>query len=296
MSGSLLKRFSPYRLPNATIDALATGRQHVLDDILGHVAANLRSRPPQHLQVIAPRGFGKSFLMLMVQNSLSACAAAGLPVAGALFEAAGNRGEQAEALRYLRWNLGQHGEHDGGIATLREAAEHATETDRERHLPFAIGNALSAARASRSRPRHAAELFAVGVKVAHEAGDMEWASTILGDIVDLALRDGTVAKVWQVVAANPSQFRTKEPVAAEVAGARIAAIDAEQGRATGYAAASGLINTLIKDQSEPPAGTLTATSFLRGCHRPIGDVTGPIARHRRSARRTRSQPTSGPRR
>ena len=84
MSASLLKRFNPYRLDDATIDALATGRQPVLDDIVAHIEANLRSRPLQHLQVVAPRGFGKSFLMRMVQNALSRRAGAGLPVAVAL--------------------------------------------------------------------------------------------------------------------------------------------------------------------------------------------------------------------
>ena len=78
---STLRRFNPYALPDATIDRLATGRQEVLEDIVRHAEANLRSRPVQHVQIVAPRGFGKSFLMRMVQSALRCKRENGWPVA-----------------------------------------------------------------------------------------------------------------------------------------------------------------------------------------------------------------------
>src|SRR5689334_16731952 len=81
---SLLRRFSPYRYADDQIDRLATGRMEAVDDIIAQIRANFVSRPLQHLQVVAPRGFGKSFLMRMVQNRLHVEIAAGMKAVMAL--------------------------------------------------------------------------------------------------------------------------------------------------------------------------------------------------------------------
>lgn len=67
---SLLRRFNPYGMDDGVVDRLATGRETVLDDLLVLVRQNLASRPKQHALLTAPRGFGKSFLMRLVQNRL----------------------------------------------------------------------------------------------------------------------------------------------------------------------------------------------------------------------------------
>ncbi|SFK95549.1 tetratricopeptide repeat protein [Falsiroseomonas stagni] len=67
---SLLKRFNPYTLSDEVVDALATGRGEVLHDALAEIEANRTRRPAQHILLVAPRGFGKSFFLRMVQNAL----------------------------------------------------------------------------------------------------------------------------------------------------------------------------------------------------------------------------------
>jgi tetratricopeptide (TPR) repeat protein len=81
---SLIKKFNPYDLPEETLRAIATGRERVLEDILGIIARNAEGSAVQHLQVVAPRGYGKSFLMRMVQSAVSKRVEEGLPVAVAL--------------------------------------------------------------------------------------------------------------------------------------------------------------------------------------------------------------------
>jgi hypothetical protein len=78
---SQLRRFNPYRYSDEKVDRLATGREDAVDAILQAIKANFASHPLQHLQVVAPRGFGKSFLMRMVQNRLHAEVEAGMKVA-----------------------------------------------------------------------------------------------------------------------------------------------------------------------------------------------------------------------
>lgn len=81
---SYIKKFNPYDLPESTLRAIATGRERVLEDILAVIARNAEGGAVQHLQVVAPRGYGKSFLMRLVQSALSARAEEGLPVELAL--------------------------------------------------------------------------------------------------------------------------------------------------------------------------------------------------------------------
>ena len=81
---SYIKKFNPYDLPEETLGAISTGRERVLADILAIISANAEGGRVQHLQVVAPRGYGKSFLMRMVQSALKARVAEGLPVVLAL--------------------------------------------------------------------------------------------------------------------------------------------------------------------------------------------------------------------
>lgn len=81
---SYIKKFNPYDLPEETLGAIATGRERVLGEILAIIAANAEGGRVQHLQVVAPRGYGKSFLMRMVQSALKVRVAEGLPAVLAL--------------------------------------------------------------------------------------------------------------------------------------------------------------------------------------------------------------------
>jgi len=81
---SYVKRFNPYDLPEETLLAIATGREKVLEDILATITRNAEGGAVQHLQIVAPRGYGKSFLMRLVQSAVKAKAAQGLPVVLAL--------------------------------------------------------------------------------------------------------------------------------------------------------------------------------------------------------------------
>ncbi|WP_375767200.1 tetratricopeptide repeat protein [Archangium gephyra] len=81
---SYIKKFNPYDLPEETLQAIATGRERVLERILATIVRNAEGGTVQHLQVVAPRGYGKSFLMRLVQSALKVCAVEGLPVALAL--------------------------------------------------------------------------------------------------------------------------------------------------------------------------------------------------------------------
>lgn len=74
---SQLKKFNPYDLPEETLLAIATGRERVLESILATITRNAEGGAVQHLQVVAPRGYGKSFLMRLVQSALKARAAEG---------------------------------------------------------------------------------------------------------------------------------------------------------------------------------------------------------------------------
>jgi tetratricopeptide (TPR) repeat protein len=81
---SYIKKFNPYDLSEQTLGAIATGRERVLEEILAIIAGNAEGGRVQHLQVVAPRGYGKSFLMRMVQSALKARVAEGLPAVLAL--------------------------------------------------------------------------------------------------------------------------------------------------------------------------------------------------------------------
>jgi tetratricopeptide (TPR) repeat protein len=77
---SVLKKFNPYDLPGALVRVIATGRDAVLGEIVDTVAANIDAPIMQHLLIAAPRGFGKSFLLRLLQIELQERAKKGLPV------------------------------------------------------------------------------------------------------------------------------------------------------------------------------------------------------------------------
>jgi len=81
---SYIKKFNPYDMPEETLLAIATGRERVLERILATIVRNAEGGAVQHLQVVAPRGYGKSFLMRLVQSAVKARAADGLPAVVAL--------------------------------------------------------------------------------------------------------------------------------------------------------------------------------------------------------------------
>jgi tetratricopeptide (TPR) repeat protein len=66
----LLSGFNPHELPEATVYAVATGREDDLQAILRDVRSNIGAETRQHLIVSGPRGFGKSFLMRHIQLEL----------------------------------------------------------------------------------------------------------------------------------------------------------------------------------------------------------------------------------
>ena len=75
-----LTRFSPYEVDDATLHHIATGREALVGRILGIIARNAEGGPIQHLQIVAPRGYGKSFLIRLVQSALHRRAAEGAPL------------------------------------------------------------------------------------------------------------------------------------------------------------------------------------------------------------------------
>ncbi|MGO9743112.1 MAG: hypothetical protein ACLPN5_16690, partial [Roseiarcus sp.] len=60
---ALLSAFNPHEFSEATIRAVATGRERDLEEILDAVRKNVGASSIQHLIVSAPRGYGKSFLL-----------------------------------------------------------------------------------------------------------------------------------------------------------------------------------------------------------------------------------------
>ncbi len=64
---ALLSAFNPHEFSEATIRAVATGREDDLKEILESVLKNLGASSIQHLIVSAPRGYGKSFLLRHAQ-------------------------------------------------------------------------------------------------------------------------------------------------------------------------------------------------------------------------------------
>lgn len=64
---ALLTAFNPHELSEATVRAVATGRERIVEEILGTIRGNLGAATIQHLIVSAPRGYGKSFLMRHLQ-------------------------------------------------------------------------------------------------------------------------------------------------------------------------------------------------------------------------------------
>jgi tetratricopeptide (TPR) repeat protein len=67
MTVAVLSAFNPHEFSEATVRAVATGRETNLKEILAAVRSNLQSQTIQHLILSAPRGYGKSFMMRHIQ-------------------------------------------------------------------------------------------------------------------------------------------------------------------------------------------------------------------------------------
>lgn len=66
-----LSAFNPHDMSEATVRTISTGRSQDLDKIITTVRGNLKAGTISHLIVSAPRGYGKSFLMRLVQLELT---------------------------------------------------------------------------------------------------------------------------------------------------------------------------------------------------------------------------------
>jgi tetratricopeptide (TPR) repeat protein len=67
MTMTVLSAFNPHEFSEATVRAVATGREIDLKEILAAIRSNLQSQTIQHLILSAPRGYGKSFMMRHIQ-------------------------------------------------------------------------------------------------------------------------------------------------------------------------------------------------------------------------------------
>lgn len=63
----MLSTFNPHEITEPTLRAVTTGREASLYEILRVIRANLSSANMQHMIVVAPRGYGKSFLMRHIE-------------------------------------------------------------------------------------------------------------------------------------------------------------------------------------------------------------------------------------
>ncbi|MGO9006500.1 MAG: hypothetical protein ACLQIQ_04020 [Beijerinckiaceae bacterium] len=82
---ALLKAFNPHELSADLVLGVATGREDQLSKILATIRANIDAPIKQHVIVSAPRGYGKSFFLRLVEVKIAELAAKeGLPVAMAL--------------------------------------------------------------------------------------------------------------------------------------------------------------------------------------------------------------------
>jgi tetratricopeptide (TPR) repeat protein len=64
---SILTKFNPYDLPDETLRSVAVGREASVARIMSIIRQNATGGAIQHVQVVAPRGFGKSFLVRLVR-------------------------------------------------------------------------------------------------------------------------------------------------------------------------------------------------------------------------------------
>ena len=111
--------FNPRRLSDRQVEAIATGREPLLAEILDFVKQAAAGRAIQHLGLIAPRGFGKSFLLRQLRLRVERLAEQGVPVAFAhLPEELPN----VASIAALIGEIGRFisGDLTGGIGALRE--------------------------------------------------------------------------------------------------------------------------------------------------------------------------------
>jgi len=72
--------FNPRRLSDRQVEAIATGREAILAELVDTIERNSRGGTIQHLALVAPRGYGKSFLLRQLRRRVEDLAAQGWPV------------------------------------------------------------------------------------------------------------------------------------------------------------------------------------------------------------------------
>ncbi len=72
--------FNPRRLSDRQVEAIATGREAILAELVDTIQRNSQGGAIQHLALVAPRGYGKSFLLRQLRRRVEDLAAQGWPV------------------------------------------------------------------------------------------------------------------------------------------------------------------------------------------------------------------------
>ncbi len=116
--------FNPRRLTDRQIDALATSREDLLANWLATIVHNAQGGAIQHLALVAPRGYGKSFLLRQLRRKVEELAAQGHPLAFAhLPEELPNVTSVARLVDEVRRLM--VGDLSGGIGHFRDEAPDA---------------------------------------------------------------------------------------------------------------------------------------------------------------------------
>lgn len=127
LSSPRIDHFNPRRLSDQQIAALATGRDDLLADLLRNITRNAdrdSGGSIQHMAFVAPRGYGKSFLLRQLRMEVERLAKGGCPVAYAhLPEELPNVSSIAALVEEIRRLM--LGQLTGGIGYYRDEAPDA---------------------------------------------------------------------------------------------------------------------------------------------------------------------------
>ncbi len=72
--------FNPRRLSDHQVEAIATGREALLAELIDTIKRNSQGGTIQHMALVAPRGYGKSFLLRQLRRRVENLAGEGWPV------------------------------------------------------------------------------------------------------------------------------------------------------------------------------------------------------------------------
>ncbi len=116
--------FNPRRLSDQQIDAIATGREDLLNELITIIKENTAGGTIQHMAFVAPRGYGKSFLLRQLRRKVEQLTEEGYPVAFAhLPEETPNITSVARLIDEIRRFT--KGDLTGGIGHFRDEAHNA---------------------------------------------------------------------------------------------------------------------------------------------------------------------------